>query len=64
MIERYLSAKADMLRSTTFEATARYLRQHFAGLHRLPIGSIKRAESPPCSRSSLSTWAGLDGARP
>ena len=44
VVDRYLAAKADQIRPTTYEATDRYLRQYFGGLRNMPIGTIKRAE--------------------
>ena len=44
VVDRYLAAKADQIRPTTYEATDRYLRQYFGGLRNMPIGTIKRAD--------------------
>jgi integrase len=41
--DRYLKAKEDRLRPSTFEAASRYFRSHWASLRELPIGNIKRA---------------------
>ncbi len=41
---RYLDAKRDKLRSSTYKAAERYLNQHWKPLHNRPIDAIRRAD--------------------
>jgi integrase len=42
IIERYLDAKQGVLRTSTFTAGARYLRTHWAPLHKFPVAAVSR----------------------
>jgi integrase len=42
--DRYLAARADVLRSSTFKAAAKYFAVHWKPLHGQPLDSIKRSD--------------------
>jgi integrase len=44
VIAEYLEAKQDMIRPTTYREVSRYLNDHWAPLHGVPVNAVKRAD--------------------
>ena len=58
LADRYLDAKRNRIRASTFRETERYLRQHWSRLHKRPVNEIGRADIAP----ELSRMVSASGA--
>jgi integrase len=60
---RYLDAKKDMLRPSTFNSAKRHFQVHFAPLGNRPISEIKRAEIAACLQQIIKQYGRTAAAR-
>jgi integrase len=61
--ERYLAAKEDRLRSSTFKASKKYFAVHWKPLHGQPLDSIKRADVAARLQEIIKTHGRTSAAR-
>jgi integrase len=63
VISRYLGAKQDVLRPSSYKAATRYLEEHWKPLHGRPLGAIKRADVAARLQETVKTYGRTSAAR-